>query len=266
MGDVADISGRTKVCFIIGKPIAQVLTPPRFNAAARRRGADAVMAPLEVPPEGLDDFMRAMRGWGNCLGCVVTYPHKQAAFDHLDEAAPAAQFLFACNVIRREADGRLAGAITDGLGYAAALAKNGADPAGVDFLLIGAGGAGSAIAYVMARLGAGRLAILDLDATRRDALLARLGEAFPSVQCFGEVPEDFRLDIVCNATPVGMNGDPRVSYPPERLREASFVTDIVPTPAMTPFLKAAAARGLRVQTGAQMVDGQMDLIMAHLGV
>jgi len=259
-----DISGSTSACFIVGKPIAQVKTPAVFNAWAARTGVDAVLVPLAVAESGVEPFLEAMRSWENCPGCIVTYPYKHAAYACLDEASETAAFLGACNVVRRDPDGRLVGAITDGLGYAKALVAKGVALEGSDFLLIGAGGAGAAIAHEVARRGVARLVVIELDETRRETLLRRLGEAFPAVRCFGELPKDFRFDVACNATPLGMHGDPRLPFPVERLGPATVVSDVVPDPAVTPFLAAARERGLPIQTGPEMVEGQFAFVIGHL--
>ena len=104
----------------------------------------------------------------------------------------------------------------------------------------------------------------ELDATRRDALLARLGAAFPQLVALTVPPADFRFDVVCNATPVGMNGETTLPFPVERLPAHALVVDVVPTPAMTPWLVAARKRGLRVQTGPEMVAGQFAHVAGHL--
>ncbi|MFW6077235.1 MAG: shikimate dehydrogenase family protein, partial [Hyphomicrobiales bacterium] len=153
-----DIGGSTSVCFIVGQPIAHVRTPAVFNAWAARTGTNAVLVPLAIAETGVEPFFQAMRAWENCPGCIVTYPYKQAAHACLDEAAETADFLGACNVVRRDPDGRLVGAITDGLGYAKALVAKGVALEDSDFLLIGAGGAGAAIAHEVARRGVARLA------------------------------------------------------------------------------------------------------------
>lgn len=262
--DHIDISGSTSVCFIIGTPIGHVRTPAVFNAWAARTGADVVLVPLSVEAAAVEAFFQALRGWENSPGCIVTYPHKQAAHACLDEASETADFLHACNVVRRDPDGRLAGAITDGLGYARALVAKDVALEGSDFLLIGAGGAGAAIAHEVARRGVSRLVIVELDETRRDTLVQRLEQTFPTLRCFCAPPDDFAFHVACNATPLGMHGDPRLPFPVERLGPHTVVTDVVPDPAVTPFLAAARDRGLRIQTGPEMVEGQFDFVVGHL--
>lgn len=257
------ISGKTRFVLMLGDPIVQVKAPAGFAAWARDTGTDAVMLPVAVPEAALPATLEALRGWRNCLGAVVTCPHKQAVARLVDSVSPAVGLTGACNVVRRTADGQLHGEMTDGLGFVAALRANGFDPAGRDVQLVGAGGAGAAIALALAESGA-RLVITDRDRARQTALLDRLAA---QGQVLSARPEDFSAALVCNATPVGMNGDTAHPWPLEDLPRDCFVADIVPEPAETPWIVAARARGHRVQTGPEMVAGQMpaivDILMAH---
>jgi shikimate dehydrogenase len=131
-------------------------------------------------------------------------------------------------------------------------------------LLVGAGGAGSAIAYEAARAGVARLVIRDIDKDRAAALCAAVARVFPACMATPVVPPGFRFDILCNATPLGMGGEAEHPWPLGDCHPGSLVIDVVPTPAMTPWLSAAASRGLRVQTGPEMVKGQFRHVCAHL--
>ncbi len=261
---LAAIGGETLFAVMLGQPIRQVRTPGAFNAWAAETGTDAVMIPVDVPAGALADTLRALRGWGNCLGAVVTYPHKQAAVDALDSRSEAVGVVGACNVIRRGADGDLQGDITDGLGFVGALRQNGFDPEGADVRLIGAGGAGSAIALALLDAGVGRLVIESIDGIRAADLAGRLTQARPGRHVATTSPEDFVCALVCNATPVGMNGDPGMPCVLDGLPADCFVADIVPTPADTPWILEARRRGHRTQTGPEMVAAQLPVIVGHL--
>ena len=257
-------SGATRVCFMVGQPVDKARTPTVFNQWAARTGHDLVMVGLSIDAAGLPLLFQTLRHCQNCVGAVVTYPHKQAVFAALDEADPPARFNQACNVVRRQADGRLVGTMTDGIGCVSAMKKNGAEIEGADILLIGAGGAGSAIAHELARRGAGRLVVVDLSTARREGLIGRLIDGFRSVEVLDEIPADFRFDVVCNATPVGMKEEEEVPFGLDRIPPHGLVVDIVPTPALTPWLRAARARGLRIQSGPEMVAAQLDHVIGHL--
>ena len=258
------ISGETHFVAMLGDPIVQVKTPAAFNAWAAEREQDVVMIPMQVAPEDLPATLSALRGWRNCCGAVVTYPHKQAVAQALDVATPAVQLVGACNVVRRLADGRLSGTMTDGMGFVRALSQTGLDPRGRDVRLIGAGGAGSAIALALLEAGAARLVVTDRDAARAEDLARRLRASFAERVVATVPPADLRCALVCNATPAGMSGDTAHPFPLDGLPSDCVVADIVPDPPMTPWLRAAAGRGHRVQTGPQMVRAQLPEILSFL--
>ena len=261
---MARITASTRLCFMVGEPIDKARTPALFNDWAETAGRDAVMTGLSLGADGIAPLFAMMRHAENCIGAVVTYPHKQAAFAQLDAADETARFNQACNVVRRDPDGRLVGTMTDGIGCVAAMAGHGARLDGADFLLVGAGGAGSAIAHEAARRGAARIVVLELDTARRDVLMDRLASAFPDLAVLAHPPDDFRFDVACNATPLGMKGEATLPFPVERLPAHTLVVDVVPTPAMTPWLESARARGLRVQTGPEMVVAQFAHVAGFL--
>jgi shikimate dehydrogenase len=164
--------------------------------------------------------------------------------------------------MRREADGRWTGDMTDGGGFIAALKRNNFDPKGKRALQIGAGGAGSAIALALTMEGAG-VTLCDLDTAKRDALIARLGRHGHKVAATDKAdPGGF--DLVVNATPAGMKaGDPLPVDAP-KIAAKTFVADIITMPLVTPLLQAAQARGCAIQNGVQMFEAQVDFITEFL--
>ena len=258
------ITGKTALAVMLGHPVGQVRTPAAFNAWAEGAGVDAAMVTLDVPPEALRATLAALAGWENCLGAVVTYPHKQDVLAALETATDEVRVAGAANVIRRAADGGLHGGMTDGLGFVAALRARGMDPRGADARLVGAGGAGSAIALALLDAGVGLLVIDDIDTGRRAALIARLAAARPGSRVAVADPPGFTPALVVNATPLGMAGDLRHPYPLDRLPPGCHVADIVPSPAETPWLTEARRRGHPIQTGPEMVACQLPAVVAHL--
>lgn len=258
------ITGKTALAVMLGHPVGQVRTPAAFNAWAEAAGVDAAMIALDVPPRRLAATLVALSGWDNCIGAVVTYPHKHDVLGALHDANDAVRIVGAANVIRRDAHGRLHGGMTDGIGFVGALRARGLDPHGIDVRLVGAGGAGSAIALALIDAGVGRLVVVDLDVDRRDSLVARLARARPGSHVAAVDPPGFSCGLIVNATPVGMAGDLRHPYPLDRLPPGCHVADIVPTPAETPWLVEAQRRGHPIQTGPEMVASQLPAVVAHL--
>jgi len=168
------VSGSTKIIFMVGYPIEQVKSPAIMNTRFAESGIDVAVVPVAIRPDSIGKFLLNLRGMENALGAIYTVPFKQAAFADCDRVSARAQVLEACNIVRREADGTITGEMTDGLGYLAALASHGIDPAGKAAIVIGAGGVGSAIAGALAERKAEKILLLDIDRERRQGLLKRL--------------------------------------------------------------------------------------------
>jgi len=133
-------------------------------------------------------------------------------------------------------------------------------------VVFGAGGAGSAIAYSIAQAGAAELALVDTDILRQRSLQELIASRFPSVRIPPEVVSLTGFDLAINATPLGMNSDPRIPFPLHTLRSSTFVADVVTEPDMTPWLAGAKERGCRIQTGYEMTLGQFAIMGRHMGI
>lgn len=258
-------TGATQTLCIVGHPTVQVKSPGVFNARFAALGLDAVMFSIDVAPAGIDAFIAMLRAWENTPGCIVTVPHKQALAAACDALSERAKALGVVNVVRREADGRLIGDMTDGLGFAHAARSHGVELSGCRAAIIGCGGAGSAIAHELAEAGAAELKITDPDAGRRARLAALLRDEFDGLSVSEEVDDLGGLDLVANASPVGMNEDARLPFAVDSLVPPTLVADVVTRPEMTPWLTAAQSRGCPIQTGVEMTQGQVQEMASHLG-
>src|SRR4030065_250128 len=140
-----EISGKTRVCAVIGDPIEHTLSPTMHNAAFEHLKLDFVFLAFRVTSDELENAVRGACALG-IRGLNVTMPHKNSATEFLDEADPAVKFLGATNTILNQG-GRLRGFNTDGVGALKALRCNGVSLAGKKVLLLGAGGGGRAIGF-----------------------------------------------------------------------------------------------------------------------
>ncbi len=252
-------SGATRVVFILGDPIAQVKAPQGLTREFERRGRDAIVVPLQLPPADVDAGIVAITRAKNVDGLIATIPHKFALAARCATLSERSKFLGVANVARRNADGGWHGDMLDGEGFADPLAKAGCAFKGNRALLVGAGGAGSAIALALLDRGVARLAVHDVDAVRRDALIAKLESKFSGRVVAGSAdPSD--AAIVVNATPLGMKPDDSLPVDVSRLAPAAFVGDVVTVPEMTSLLVAAQEKGCRIQTGVGMFGGNLGLM------
>lgn len=254
--------GQTQVVFIIGDPVAQVKSPAFLTANFRARDVNAVVVPGHVAPGGVDDFLSGVRVTQNMPGVIFTVPHKQAALEFCDHLTDRARFAGSVNVARRTARGWI-GDNTDGMGFVGGIAAAGGAVAGKRVLLVGAGGAGSAIAYEFLARGAAHLAIHDIDEARLGALIDRLGPAFPGRLSIGS-DDPAGYDIVGNATPLGMRADDRFPVDVGALTPGQFAACVITKPEVSSFIAAARDKGCRTMTGTAMFEAQEGLLIDAL--
>lgn len=256
-----DLSGRTRLYGVVGDPIAQVKSPGVLTRMLGERGVDAVLLPLQVTVEDFDAFMDGIKRLRNLDGLVFTIPHKFAGYRHAEEVSDRARFLQSINVLGRDCTtGRWRGDMFDGAGLVGALAAAGWDARGKRALLIGAGGAGSAVALALVEAGVEALAIHDVDAARGDRLVAALAGRGDAVVTTGSTdPTGF--DLAVNITPAGMRPDDPLPFEVDRMAPGTAVADAVTAPPVTQLIRAAQERGCLTVGGAAMHTAQTDMIL-----
>ncbi|MEV7569942.1 shikimate dehydrogenase family protein [Streptomyces tanashiensis] len=253
------ISGETRLYVVLGDPVAQVRAPSLLNPLFAQLGLNSALFPVHVRPDSFDEVFQGLRSTDNLDGILVTIPHKAAALRLADEVSPAAAASGAVNALRREPDGRWTGENFDGIGFVTGLTEAGHRPDGMRVTVVGAGGAGSAIAAALLAAGAARVILCDPDTDKLDALLARLDAYWPGRATGGRTPEFTDADLVVNATPLGMRADDPLPFFPGDLPARCVVADVIMKPRETALLRAAAAAGHPVLYGAPMLDHQLDL-------
>ncbi|MEM3377670.1 MAG: shikimate dehydrogenase [Candidatus Bathyarchaeia archaeon] len=251
------ISGKTRVCGVIGDPVAHTLSPIIQNAAFNHLKLDFVYLAFNVKTAELENAMRGMRGLG-IHGLNVTMPHKSAVIKYLDQLNPTVQLLGSANTILNK-DGKLLGFNTDGIGALKALKENGVKLSGKKMLLLGAGGSAKAIAFAFAEE-IGELVILNRAAEKATELAAVLNRVFGKKIAGGAlsstaVQQNLQdADILVNATSVGMQPNVDQSLvQPQWLRPDLAVMDIVYNPVETKLAKDAKAAGAKVISGVEML-------------
>src|SRR5712671_843955 len=155
------LNGETRLHLILGDPVGQTRSPSGLTGEFVARGANAICIPVHIAPADFDAFVAAAKRGQNIDGIVVTIPHKFAALRHCDDMSDRARFLGAVNVLHRVADGRWRGDMTDGVAMVAALRKAGCELDGGRALLVGAGGAGSAVALALIEARVAMLAVAE---------------------------------------------------------------------------------------------------------
>ncbi|TGN98170.1 shikimate dehydrogenase family protein [Burkholderia sp. USMB20] len=259
------LSGATRIHFIVGDPIAQVRSPKGVTAALREAGLDALVVPAHVAPDDLAAFFAGITPMRNVDGVIITVPHKFSAAGFCSRLSDEAAFLGAANTLRRTAEGGWHGGMFDGTGFVAALGDEGCDLRGKRALLVGAGGAGSAIGHALVMAGVASLDVRDNDAARTASLVERLATLQRgTVRVAGAEVAAESFDVIVNASPMGMRPDDPLPVDVSRVPATAFVGDVVTKPPLTPFIEAARARGCRTVTGTQMFARVCDRMVAFL--
>jgi shikimate dehydrogenase len=260
-----NITGSTRVFFILGDPIAQVRAPEIYNHLFTRHGIDAVLVPVQVPPAALESFVRGTLSARNVGGLWITIPHKAALLGLLDRCDALGRAAAAVNAARRNADGSLEGALFDGTGFAKSLEHFGIPLAGRRVLLVGAGGAGTAIAATLATRGVAELALFDAGAGRAQGVAQRVREAFGANLTTPVSNDPSGYDLVINATPLGLKDSDPLPFDVARIGANTAVVDILMTRQATPLLKACAARGITAHPGYEMLVQQIPEYLSFFG-
>jgi shikimate dehydrogenase len=220
---------------------------------------------IDVEPGDLGAAIQGLKAF-KMRGANCTIPHKIEVLKHLDVIAPSARLIGAVNTIVNDG-GKLTGENTDGKGFLIALESASVAPQGKRVVVLGAGGAARAICVELALAGARKLTVVNVprDAPLAESLVRTLREGtkveVEYVPWDGayRVPAD--TDVLVNATSIGLypnvNEKPPLDY--DSIGKGVYVQDVIPNPAFTPFLQEADRRGLRWQSGLNMLVNQAAL-------
>ncbi len=253
----------THMLGLVGDSITASLTPPMQEMTGQHLGMSVVYRPidlavLDIGPEDLEDTLRWARRLG-FTGLNITAPCKQQVIPLLDGLSDRAAALQAVNTVVFR-DGEAIGHNTDWCGFINSLQRNLPDAGLAHVVLMGAGGAGSAVAYGMLDAGTENLTVFEIDPGRQQSLVDRMTHLFGPgrVEVGTDLAAALRVaDGVINATTIGMTGhEPGSAVPKELLRPELWVADCVYLPLDTQLLRDARAAGCATLHGGGMAAEQ----------
>jgi shikimate dehydrogenase len=244
---------------LVGKGIGGSITPAMHEAEGKAQGLNITYDLIDTNTEpwnglSLSEIIDIAQRDGYD-GLNITHPYKIAILDLLDYISDDARRLGAVNTVVF-AEGKRTGYNTDFSGFTTSFSRLLGDAPKERVLLLGAGGAGSAVAFGLADLGVEKLFIFDQDTDQAGALASKMKPCFPRVdiQCLSHIDSTIAgsLNGVVNATPMGMAKYPGTAFPVELLAPQMWVADIVYIPLETELLCHARSIGCRTMPGSGM--------------
>ena len=267
MLNIHETNGHTRLITLIGNPTGHSLSPAIHNLSFQLLGIDAEYRAFDVDNEALGEIVDELRAADRWDGGNVTMPCKQAIIEYLDGLDEAADLIGAVNVLKKT-DGKVVGYNTDGLGFMVNLVKHGVNAPGSRMVLLGPGGAGSAILVqaaldgvahidVFARAGGESYCLVQELADRVRARtsceieLHDMSDAAALKACIQDA------DLLVNATPIGMgDGCAETPVPPDFIKPGMVVADAIYHPRETQLIIDARARGCNAVPGLGMLIEQ----------
>ena len=260
----ARISGHTKLFALIGSPVGHSGSPAMYNYSFARTDIDAAYLAFDIPLERVKEGVEALKTL-HVGGFNVTMPDKTAVAGLVDAISPAARLIGACNTVTVSEDGKFTGHNTDGIGFVQNLREHGVEVSGKRMVVLGAGGAATAICVQAALDGAQEIIIFnraDEFYANGEKTVEKLSAAVPACKVSIHPLEDAAAlaqavnacDLLVNATKVGMKplGDQSL-IDAKLLRKDLVVADTVYNPRKTLLIEQAEAAGCTAIGGIGML-------------
>ena len=253
------VSGKTKVCGLIGDPVEHSLSPCFQNAAFKHCGLDFVYVVFKVKKEELKEAVSGVRSLG-IYGLNVTMPYKIGVVQYIDDLDETAKSIGSVNTILNK-NGRLVGYTTDGKGALEALKHNGINPSGNKIVILGAGGASRSVSLTLVKE-AKELVILNRTLAKAEELARELKTSQDTnaivkakeLNNRNSKQELLDANILINATSLGMRPhDALIPVNPSLLRSDLAVFDLVYEPLETRLLAEAKKKGATTVDGLTML-------------
>lgn len=257
------ISGCSRIYAVFGDPVAQVQTPSLINPLFASKGFDLHAVPFHVTRQNFERAWHAFSAMDNVAGIGVTVPHKVAASRLCDSLTPTAAEVGAVNSIQRRADGSMHGALFDGQGFVAGLGANRSRLRQANVLLVGAGGAGRAIAHVLVGEGIAKLAVMDIDDEALSSTVEMVDRVAGKPMAQAGNIDLAAIDVLINATPIGLKSADTFPVDLDGLRHDILIADIAALARETELLKLARRRGAATSDGRDMLEAQIALIAGY---
>jgi shikimate dehydrogenase len=263
MNQVDFVNGKTRVYGIVGDPIEQVRSPEMVTWEMQKRDHNAVLIPMHIARDEFDTVMPHIMRMRNLDGLIFTIPFKAQAIALAKTLGPQASQIGAINALKKHSNGAWSGEIFDGIGCVEAFKQRGITLQDKRLQLIGLGGAGSAICVALAYEKPKLLRLFDINAQTTERMAKMVNTISPQTVVEVGLPLAEGIDILLNASPVGMLSDARLPLAVEQFKKELIVFDAIVMPENTPLLSLAQDCGCQVVRGREMMLGQISKIVDY---
>ena len=263
MNQVDFVNGKTRVYGIVGDPIEQVRSPEMVTWEMQKRDHNAVLIPMHIARDEFDTVIPHIMRMRNLDGLIFTIPFKAQAIALAKTLSPQASQIGAINALKKHSNGAWSGEIFDGMGCVEAFKQRGITLQDKRLQLIGLGGAGSAICVALAYEKPKLLRLFDINAQTTERMAKMVNTISPQTVVEVGLPLAEGIDILLNASPVGMLSDARLPLAVEQFKKELIVFDAIVMPENTPLLSLAQDCGCQVVRGREMMLGQISKIVDY---
>jgi shikimate dehydrogenase len=263
MNQVDFVNGKTRVYGIVGDPIEQVRSPEMVTWEMQKRDHNAVLIPMHIARDEFDTVMPQIMRMRNLDGLIFTIPFKAQAITLAKTLGPQASQIGAINALKKHSNGAWSGEIFDGIGCVEAFKQRGITLQDKRLQLIGLGGAGSAICVALAYEKPKLLRLFDINAQTTERMAKMVNTISPQTVVEVGLPLAEGIDILLNASPVGMLSDARLPLAVQQFKKELIVFDAIVMPENTPLLSLAQDCGCQVVRGREMMLGQISKIVDY---
>ena len=263
MNQVDFVNGKTRVYGIVGDPIEQVRSPEMVTWEMQKRDHNAVLIPMHIARDEFDTVMPQIMRMRNLDGLIFTIPFKAQAIALAKTLGPQASQIGAINALKKHSNGAWSGEIFDGMGCVEAFKQRGITLQDKRLQLIGLGGAGSAICVALAYEKPKLLRLFDINAQTTERMAKMVNTISPQTVVEVGLPLAEGIDILLNASPVGMLSDARLPLAVQQFKKELIVFDAIVMPENTPLLSLAQDCGCQVVRGREMMLGQISKIVDY---
>ena len=256
--------GSTKIYGCIADPIDHVRAPTIFTSIFKEKNIDAVLIPIHINKDNLENVITSLKSVKNFKGMTVTIPHKTSVADLCDYLEPDAEFTQSVNWIKFDKNRKLIGNNFDGQGFVEGFKSQKFSIKNKKICLFGAGGAGVSIACSLAKEQMKSLKIINRNFNKANELKIKINAIDKDL--FIEVvnhKDQYLLndcDIIINATSLGLHKNDSLPFDVSKTSPETVIADIIMQPLETELLKQAKKLGRSVHYGKYMIESQIDLV------